>query len=91
MANSRVSIIILNWNGWNDTIECLARARVREDSYEDGVQLLLLQPASARAVLNGSVSYRHPWLGGGDGFGTVVARGAFLGLFAIFLCFFLCV
>ena len=23
MHNSRVSIIILNWNGWKDTIECL--------------------------------------------------------------------
>ena len=23
MNNSRVAIIILNWNGWEDTIECL--------------------------------------------------------------------
>ena len=23
MNNSRVAIIILNWNGWKDTIECL--------------------------------------------------------------------
>lgn len=35
MSSSRVSIVVLNWNGWEDTIGCLeSLMRLRHDDYE---------------------------------------------------------
>ena len=69
LSVSRVYIVIVNWNGWNDTLECLE-------------SLLLLEYPDFRIVVcdNGSqdesVSRLHEW--GDRKFGSDIARWQFL-------------
>ena len=50
----KVAIIILNWNGWRDTIECLES--LRQIEYPD-YQIIVVDNGST----NGSIDKIHEW------------------------------
>jgi GT2 family glycosyltransferase len=66
-----VAIIVLNWNGWRETIRCLAS--VRRITYPD-YQVIVVDNGST----DDSVQRIQEWAAGGidDGYGTVQGRSS---------------